>query len=144
MKLSKLLLVLSVLLVGVYSINAQRTTKSAEVVELRKNTYMDKLADELSLTATQKAEIEKSSQKYAAEREILAKEYQKIREEHRAKMKIVSEKERVALENILTSEQQAKLKALKEKKMVENPRSEYRSKRFEGVQQKAREQKKIE
>lgn len=144
MKLSKLLLASGILLMSIYTAEAQRTTKSAEAMELRKSTYMDKLADELDLTEKQKAEIEKMHKKYAAERGELVKENQKIREEHRAKMKGISEKERADLDRILTAEQQAKLKALKEEKKAERTKHEFKGKRYEGKKQEFREEKKIE
>lgn len=144
MKLSKLLLVMSVMLIGVYSLDAQRSPKSAEAMELRKSSYMDKLADELQLTDKQKAEIEKSNQKYIAERKSLVNDYQKVRDEHRAKMKVVAEKERAELDKILTAEQQAKLKALKEEKKAQRSKADHKYRKHQGVKQECIEEKKAE
>ena len=119
MKLNHRILKLSALIVMIFLQSqwalAQRSHKANRGARID----IENLKTELNLSEDQVTQIKSIKEKYATKRKALREQAQGDRQQNRAAIRELMEAQREEFNNVLTSDQQAKLKALKKEKRAE-------------------------
>ena len=105
----KKIIVLGALVMGTFAFAQEQQPEGKDFFEGKKEEMKAKMAEKLSLTETQKTQVDAIDQKYAAEEEALKQQFEELRKKRQA----LHDKKKAEFETILTAEQKQKLEQMK-------------------------------